>query len=251
MHAAAFTGTRPDIEVERSRSIVGINSVGTVNLLGLACGLSLERFLYVSSAAVYGESHSPGDALREDTDLRPHNLYAATKYAGELLTRRYGEIHGFEAVSVRLTSPYGPMERVTRHRAMMSMLYQWSGNVVRGEPMRVGDRTLGRDYTYVSDSAAGVSTVLDAPSMTYDVYNISSGRWTTVEEIIKVLRGLRPSVQVVDDPGKEFGMVGPSAVPRVMDMTRIQQDLGFTTSFDLAAGLRYYLQWRDESPFRD
>ena len=56
VHAAAFTAIRPDIEAERSRSIVDINVLGTVNLLDMACDLPLERFLYVSSGAVYGEN---------------------------------------------------------------------------------------------------------------------------------------------------------------------------------------------------
>ena len=252
VHAAVFTPSRTsDIEAERSRSIVDINLVGTANLLDLACGLPLERFLYVSSEAVYGEGHCPGETLHEDALLRPRNLYAVTKYASELLTRRYGEIHGFQTVSVRLSYPYGPMERVTQHRTRMSQLYEWTGNVVRGEPIRVYDRSVGRDYTYVLDTAVGMFTVLDAPFLPHDVYNISVGRSITLEEVIKALQELSPSVQVIDDPSNESGGFRSAAVRSVRDAARLREDLGFTPRFDLTDGIRDYVQWRETFSFQD
>ena len=251
VHAAAFTGTRLDIETDRSRSIVDINVVGTANLLELARGLSLERFLYVGTGGVYGEGLDIAETLREDTPPHPHHLYAATKYASELLVRRYGELHGFHAVRVRLSSPYGPMERVTGHRALMSVPYEWTGKAVRGEAIRVGDHTLGRDFTYVSDIAAGICTVLDAPSPSYDLYNISADTWTTAGDVIVALQELRPSLQVVDDPAHELALLRPGAGRGRLDVTRLREDLGFTAEYDLKAGLSAYLHWRETFSFMD
>ena len=182
VHAAVFTGILPDIERERSRSIVDINLMGTANLLELARRLPLERFLYVSSGSVYGDDSSPEEVLHEESLLDPRSLYAITKYTSELLTRRYGELHSFQTVSVRLGGPYGPMERVTGHRANQSLLKEWTGNIVRAEPIEVGDRTLKRSFTYVPDIAAGVCSVLDASSLSYDVYNNSSAEWDSLGE---------------------------------------------------------------------
>ena len=251
VHAAVSTGGGPNFEIENSRSLLDINLMGTANLLDLARTLSLERFLYVSSAAVYGEEHSPEDALREDAVLYPRKIYDATKYASELLTRRYGELHGFQTVSLRVTSTYGPMERVTGHRAVMSAIYRWIGNVVRGEPVRVGDRRQGRDYTYVVDTAEATCVALDAPSLSYDLYNVAVGRWTTQAEIINVLQELRPSLQVVDEPANEPGAVQTPVLGRLMDVTRLTEDIGFIPSFDLTAGIEDYIRWREESSFLD
>ena len=71
VHAAVFTGLRHDIERDRSRSIVDINVTGTANLLSLAMGLNLERFLYVSSGSVYGEGLDPAGVLHEENHLYP------------------------------------------------------------------------------------------------------------------------------------------------------------------------------------
>ena len=169
VHAGVFTGVLPEVEAARSRSIVDINVMATTNLLELASRLSVERFLYVSSGSVYGEGHDPDGTLHEDSPLQPRSLYAVTKYTSELLTRRYGELHGFQTVSVRLGGPYGPMERVTGHRANQSLMKDWTGRLVRDEPIEVSDRTLRRSYTYVPDIAAGICAVLDAPSLSHDV----------------------------------------------------------------------------------
>ena len=251
VHAAVYTALRPDIEKGQSRSIVDINVAGTANLLDLACHLSLERFLYVSSGAVYGEGRSIDEVLREDIILYPRTLYAVTKYASELLTRRYGELHSIPTVSVRLSSPYGPMERVTGHRALMSVLYQWAGSVVRGEPIQVSDSSLGQEFTYVADIASGICTVLDAPSLSYDEYNISSGRWRTLDEIIGVFRELRPNLQVEDAPSGEFGILRRERMRGPMDVTRLREDVGFTAGYDLTSGISEYLDWRETFPFHD
>ena len=251
VHAAVFTGIRDDIERDRCRSIVDINVAGTANLLDLARGQAMERFVYVSSGSVYGEGHGTDEALREDAVLNPRTLYASTKYTSELLTRRYGELHGFSTANTRLSSPYGPMERVSGHRVLMSVFYEWTGNVIRGEPIRVADRTLDRDYTYVLDIAGGICSVLDAPSLAFDVYNISAGPAVTLGQVIEAIQKVNPSVQVVDDPSKEFGILRPGSVRGVLDVTRLREDVGFTASYDVNAGIEDYLSWREEHSFRD
>ena len=251
VHAAVYTAVSPDIEMERSRSIIDVNVVGTVNLLELARSLSLRRFLYVSSSAVYGVGHSLKEPLREDSILYPRSLYAATKYTSELLTSRYGELNGFQGVSVRLSSPYGPMERVTGYRSLMSLLCQWTGNVVREEPIKVGDRTQERDFTYVADVAAGICAVLDAQYLSHDVYNVSAGHSITLDEVVETLQSLRASVRVIDEPSSVFPSLGLGASRAEMDVTRLREDVGFTAQFDLASGISDYLTWREEFPFRD
>ena len=244
VHAAVFTGVLPEVEADRSRSIVDVNVMGTTNVLELARRLSVGRFLYVSSGSVYGESHDPDQPLSEDGPLHPRSLYAVTKYTSELLTRRYGDLYELQTVSVRLGGPYGPMERVTGHRANQSLLKEWTGQIVRGEPIEVDDRAPRRTFTYVADIAAGVCAVLDAASLPYDVYNNSSGGHYTPGELIETLRDIHPELRVVDSPSSE-------AYTRAykLDVTRLQQDLGFAARFDLASGLRDYFAWRRANDF--
>ena len=249
VHAAVFTpAQRGSMETERSRDIVNINIEGTVNLLDLAAASNLKQFLYVSSEAVYGDPPAGVALVHEDAPLRPRNLYAISKHTSEQLTRRYGELHGFHTASVRLSYPYGPMERVTGHRGRMSLIYQWTGNVVRNEPIVVEDRAIGHDYTFTGDVASGIQTVLDADTLPHDVYNLSAGRPITLEEVINALMQLRPSLRVIDLQSPER----PPEEPQVVrDASRIKADLGFSPSHDMTAGLKACLEWRENSGFME
>jgi nucleoside-diphosphate-sugar epimerase len=251
VHAAVFTGVLPEVEANRSRSIVEINVMGTTNLLELARRIKPQRFLYVSSGSVYGERPGSEEELREDSDLHPHTLYELTKYASELLTLRFGEMHGFPTVATRLASPYGPMERVTDHRANQSVVKDITGRIVRGEPIAVSDRNLGRDYTYVGDIAAGICSVLDAANPSYFAYNVSCGRWVNLGDILDALMELRPGIHVVEAlPGDDRDVSYGGSRSR-MNVSRLREDIGFTAAHDLSAGLNAYLQWREDYGFRD
>ena len=247
VHAAVFTGIFPEIERDRARSIVDINLMGTTNLLELARRQSVDRFVYVSSGSVYGDDLEPDQVLHEDTPRNPHSLYAIGKYTSELLTRRFGELHNFQTASVRLGGPYGPMERVTGHRANQSMMKEWTGNIVRGEPIEVGDRSMKRSFTHVADIAAGVCAVLDAPKLSYDVYNNSWAGSATLGEVISVLQELRPDLRVKDINRKD----DVSGRANMMDVTRMREDVGFVAQYDLATGLRDYLTWRETTGFTE
>ena len=251
VHAAVYTAFTDDVERDNSRRYADINLGGTVNLLELARRLAVERFLYVSSSAVYRGAGIPGQPLKEDIPLNPNSLYGITKYASELLTRRYGELHGFDAVTVRIGGPYGPMERVTGYRAVMSLIHEWTGKAVRGEPIEVAPRG-SMNHTYVLDTAAGICTVLDAPALPHKVYNNSRGHDTSVDELVDALRQAYPDVKYVEPIPREFPTPGPGGYGQgPMDPTRLREDLGFVAQFDLVAGLREYLKWRQAYHFTD
>ena len=249
VHAAVFTGVFPEVEAGRSRSIVDINVMGTTNLLELARRIKPQRFLYVSSGSVYGDSRE--DVVREGGDLQPHTLYELTKYTSELLTRRFGELHGFQTSATRLGSPYGPMERVTGHRDNQSVVKEITGRIVRGEQIAVSNRGVGHDHTYVADISSGICSVLDARNPSHFAYNVSAGRWVTVRDIIDALKELRPGIDVVEASPGDDNDVSYGSSMSMMDVSRLRDDIGFTAEYDLAAGLTAYLQWREEYGFLD
>jgi len=251
VHAAVFTGVLPEVEASRNRSIVEINVMGTTNLLELARRIKPKRFLYVSSGSVYGDRPEGEEVLREYAELHPHTLYESTKYVSELLTRRFGEMHGFQTLATRLSSPYGPMERVTGHRANQSVIKDITGRIIRGEDIAVSDRGQGRDYTYVADIAGGICSVLDSTNPSHFAYNVSNGHWVSVGDIIDALSELRPGFHVVEASQGDENDVVPDGSRSRMDVSRLRDDIGFTAEHDLAAGLTAFLQWRDETGFRD
>ena len=251
VHAAVFTVNRTDRETARSKDILDINLTGTGNLLEFARLAGVARFVYVSSGAAYGLTRDPDQTYNEDDHPQPGNLYGITKLASEQLTRRYGELHGFSAVSLRVSTPYGPMERVTGHRDNMSTPYQWTGQMLRGEPIEMDTTDYGRDYTYVVDTGSAIATVVDAPELPHDLYNITNGVSVTGAVIQRTLAELFPETRLVESANAEpaDSSLGPTRGP--LSGYRLWHDLGWTPQYDLAAGLTDYVQWRRESGFLD
>ena len=148
------------------------------------------------------------------------------------------------------------MERVTGHRAVMSPLYQWTRHVVRGEPIAVEEGSVdprdGRDYTYVVDIARGLQTILDAPDLPHDLYNLTTGIWLTYRQMLNSLSELAPeSAPVPAAKGADaIGSATASVSSRgPLSGHRLWHDLGWQPEYDLRAGLTDYLQWRRESGF--
>ena len=256
IHAVTYTVNQHALEVERARDVVGINVEGLANVLELARATSVRRFVYVSSGSAYGLAAGTDQTYSEDMPVAPDSMYGITKYAGELITRRYSELYGFSAASVRLSTPYGPMERVTGHRAVMSALYQWTGQAVRGEPLSVQGESIdprdGRDYTYVTDIARGLQNVLDAPDLPHDLYNLTAGIWLTYREILATVAEMAPNSELAPqaDSGDAMDTATDSVTGRgPLSGHRLWHDLGWQPEYDLRAGLADYLQWRQDSGF--
>ena len=251
VHAAVYTVNRTALEIERSRDVIAINLEGTANLLELARTQKVTRFVYVSSGAAYGTALPSDQTLNEETPPAPDNLYGITKFSSEMITRRYGELHGLSTVSVRLSTPYGPMERVTGHRAVMSVFYDWIGRAVSGTTINPQDLAGGRDYIYISDIANGIRTVLDATSLPHNLYNITTGIWVTYQQILDAVVELSPETVFEVPPLRPADSVGEGYSRGPLSGHRLFEDLGWTPKFELKEGLADYFKWRKYSGFLD
>lgn len=251
VHAAVFTVNRVDLEAARSRDIVEINVAGTANVLEMARNIRPERFIYISSGSMYGMARASDQYFNEDDPSRADSLYGMTKAASEAITQRFGELHGFVTASLRLSTPYGPMERVTGHRDNMSIPHQWTGRLMRGEPIAVDHSSEGRDFTYVLDIASGIATVVDAPALPHDRYNITNGVWVTNQQIQQTLAELYPDIKLVEEGAAPVANASTSPARGPLSGYRLWHDFGWRPQYDLAAGLQHYVDWRRASGFLD
>ena len=255
IHNATYT-PYGDIERDDCGRIIEINLEGTANMLDLARRLAVRRFLYISTAAVYIGSHPDDQPLKEDTPLTPRNTYCITKVASEGLTRRYGELFGLETATLRLNQNWGPMEHVTPYRNRMALPYVWARNAVRGKPIEAAPfgsgltegRLFNVEMPYVRDTAACMATALDAPRLSHPVYNISTGHPVGLHEMVSAMREACPEARFVEPIPREDASVERRLV---VDVTRMQEDLGFVPRYDLVAGLRDYIKWRRDLNFMD
>ena len=172
VHAAAVTST-PEFEARDPQRVVAVNLLGTLEVLRYARQAGARRFVYVSSSGVYGET-DPASPLRESHPVQLTTLYAMTKYASEQVVAANAG-NSLETASVRIAAPYGPMERPTGARTVMSVIYALVRAAMAGETVRIAGAEVTRDWTHAADVGQAIRLLLEASRLTHPCYNVSSG----------------------------------------------------------------------------
>ena len=189
IHGAAITAIG-DLEPQAARQAAVVNVGGTATVLEAARRAGVNRFVHLSSASVYGAT-DPEVPLEEDATLAPRGIYGVTKRAGEDVVRRYFELFGMKGAILRLSAPYGPLERPNPLRTVMSPVFHWCRAALDGEEVEVAD-DLVRDLTYASDAARCVVLAFSRTGLKHQVYNASCGENLRFSDILAALARVRP-----------------------------------------------------------
>lgn len=155
------------------------NVVGSFNLLKSAVDAKVEKFIFASSAAVYGNPvYTPMDEKHPTNPISP---YGASKLAIEHLGRSYLSTYGLPFVTMRIFNTYG--ERQPRY-VMYDLLRKLYKDPSRLEVLGTGRQL--RDYSYVLDTAKAF--VLAAEKATGgDIYNIAGGKPISIRDVVKYI----------------------------------------------------------------
>ncbi len=199
---AAMVAHVPEWEIDDPTRFVEVNIVGTSNVLEWARRLpALERFVYVSSGGVYGDAttDSPEAPQPETGPFNPPELYAISKYTSELMARRYGLLFGLEVRAVRLSWVFGPMERVTSSRTLMSPPYAIARALIEDRPVTVTRRSLTSvgDFLSSADIAPALRSLLYAAKPRHFAYNIAAGELTTIGDLLDLASRAQPGLRHV------------------------------------------------------
>ena len=245
IHAAAITA---GLERERTsaREIIEVNVGGTQSVLDACTASGVQRMLYLSSGAVYGEAAFGIEKLSETTAAVPAGLYGATKLAGEFLVKRHGQLHGLATVAARLSAVFGPWEHPTGVRDLMSPILQLNMAARRRESSRyVVD--VGRNWVYAPEAAAAIVGLALKREPRYDCYNVCHQSLGTCEPWIERLRKAYPDATFVAAPSPKDATVVYDADPRreraLVEADRIQQELGNDLWSTHEDSLDHYLDW--------
>lgn len=237
-------------EADSPARIVEVNLMGTVAMLDWARTLpDFERFIYVSSGAVY-KHHGPdrpGEPLPEDGYVMPRRLYGISKLASELITERYGDLFGLSTASVRPSSVYGTMDRVTPSRNMRHPPNRIAHMAVEGvKRVRVNTLDAVGDYIHSEDVARAIVSLLRAPRLGYSAYNVACGATASIGDMVawaaEKAPGFAPEVvppeqaDILADPTLRDGMWG------AYDISRIFHDTGWKPR-PMREALHAYMDW--------
>lgn len=218
-------------EAEDPARIVDVNLMGTVHILEWARRqANLKRIVFVSSGSVY-RHHGPdwtGEPLPEDGYVAPLTLYGISKFAAEMVVNRYADLFGLSAVSVRLASVYGPMDRVTGSRNFRHVPNRVAHMALAGETIRPNSLKPVGDYLSSTDVAEAIMALLFAERLRYRHYNIGSGETSTIGDVIEWAKERAPGLKIEVSPAETANIIQDVSLKDGMwgayDIARIERD---------------------------
>jgi UDP-glucose 4-epimerase len=218
-------------------------NVGSTVLLSRWClERGVPRFLYASSMTVYGSNNR--EPVDEGTRCRPISYYGASKLSSEA----YLELASDEGLSVtcfRLYNVYGRGQNLgNRYQGMASIYLAY---LLEGAAVPVtGSLDRYRDFVHVDDAVDAMTRTLERPHTPSRIYNIGTGRKTTVRELLRLLisaMNMPPGHQIDELEGSPSDIFGS-----VADCRRARDELGWEARVSLADGLRDMVAWaKDEA----
>src|SRR3989441_7077943 len=215
------------------------NLVGTLRLVRASQKAKVEKIVFPSSGGtLYGKPDRL--PIPEDAPLRPGSPYAATKIAIEQHLAAAHRVHGLDYAVLRYGNPYGPRQSPAGNMGIVSIFL---GLLRRGEkPTLFGDGDTLKDFFYVDDAASAAIAVL--PHSEYKVFNVASGKGTTVRELIDAMAA---AVGRPIEPKRAPALAGDEPAC-VLDIRRIQKACSWRPNVDLAEGLRRTWAWIQSLP---
>lgn len=219
------------------------DTAGLLNVLFAARQWGSARVGVASTIGVYGAAGpSP---WREDMPvalLDTHPIPAFKKSA-EVLAGYVGAAAGLEVYSFRVAGVWGPLGRAS------SMFFAAPALVHAAARGRVPDLASpplfgyaedGLDLCYARDCGRAVARLQTAGSLSHPTYNVGSGRPTRNREIVAAIERLVPDARIELPPGHNPRGPGQDVY---LDITRLQQDTGFSPAYDIDRAVADYIGW--------
>lgn len=226
---------------EQWRECLDVLVTGTFNVVEACVEAGVKRLVAASSASVYGLADAfPTGEMHHLYNNR--TWYGAAKISNEALYRAFNEMTGLPYVALRYFNVYGP--RMDVFGKYTEVLIRWLDCLDKGErPKIFGDGQQTMDWVFSEDIAR--ANILAAKSdVTDEVFNVASGRETTLRGLLELLLQVTGHTDVQPEflPERK---VNP--VPRRLAATEKARDLlGFEAEVSLEEGLRRLVAWRRE-----
>ena len=234
MHFAAF------IEAGESMKAPGKffrnNTTNTLNLLEAMQTAGVQRFVFSSTAALFGNpDRTP---IEEEDPIHPSNAYGESKLLVERMLAWFREIHGLRYSCLRYFNAAGAAspDRGEAHQPETHLIPRILNVALgRAESMNIfgtdyatPDGTCVRDYIHVSDLASAHLLALNALEKSDRlIYNLGNGQGFSVRQVVEVARKVTGhAIRVVESPRR----AGDPGI-LVASSEKIRRELGWKPKF--------------------
>ncbi len=180
-HLAAVTSVPQSVnDPLRSNEV---NITGTLKVLEAAKRCGVEKLVFSSSSAVYGETEFL--PISEKNHINPLSPYAVTKATGELYCRVYSEIYDLSTISLRYFNVFGPKQDPKSQYAAVIPIF--IDKLLKNQrPVIYGDGEQTRDFVNVKQVVD--ANILASESSETGTYNIGLGRSTTINHLFEIIK---------------------------------------------------------------
>lgn len=224
--AANANGT---MSVTNPRLDFEINALGTFYLAEAATLASVRRFVYISSASVYGRpQYFPMD---EEHPTRPFVPYGASKLAGELACLSLHHSRGLPVVIGRPFCAYGVGENPQLALVEVARYLRWHLN---GQPIQVvGDPSRKtRDFVHIRDLVSGLLLIADRAEAG-EIFNVGSGTEVSMRQLVETIASVTGQTVAIN----EISAITNDTYRLVADITKLRS-LSYRPSTSLHEGVR-------------
>ncbi|MFH1420646.1 MAG: NAD-dependent epimerase/dehydratase family protein, partial [Candidatus Aenigmatarchaeota archaeon] len=233
-HQAAYANVRNSIE--NPMLFDEENTTKTVGLLKLAADSNVSRFVFASSAAIYGNADVP---IKETAPLNPISPYGVSKLAAEKYCDAFFECYGLSTISLRYFTAYGPWGRPDM-LILMSIASCLEGapmiNIFKNAAGEIVPYT--RDFSYVDDIVEANMLAMKTSRKNLAV-NIGAGKEVSVQDVIKLIEN-----ETGKSAMKEDALASPTdPIRSLCDITLAKSELGFEPKTNVEEGIRKTIEW--------
>lgn len=251
MHFAAFTEAGESMKTPEI--YFRNNAVHTLALLEAVCAAGIKRFVFSSTAAVYGDPKLV--PIKEDDPMLPSNPYGESKAMVERMLEWFGRIHGLHYASLRYfnaagsAGELGELHQPESHLIplVLQVALGTQQNIsIFGTDYRTPDGSCIRDYIHVRDLAQAHILCLEA-LISHDrlIYNLGVGKGFSVREVIATARKVTghsiPAIECARRPGDPAVLIASSK--------KIKRELGWKPMHsELAEIIESAWRWMKNHP---
>ncbi len=242
LHQAALGSVPRSIDdpIASFQSNVG----GFLNMLVAARDAGVERLVYASSSATYGDH--PALPKVEAVIGKPMSPYGLTKYVNELTASVFSTCYGFDTIGLRYFNVFGP--RQDPNGAYAAVIPAFFGSLILEKPTYIyGDGHTARDFCYIDNVVqanllAATTTNREALNQ---AYNVAYGEQTSLLELFEIVRGILaprfPRVRHAKPVHRETrrGDLRFS----LADISKARRLLGYEPAWRVGQGLEKTAEW--------
>lgn len=184
------------------------------------------------------------EPTREDALFRPLSVYGITKLSQELLLMQSAKSLGIPAVALRFQNVYGPGQSLSN--PYTGILSIFSTRIRHGQDIDIfEDGKESRDFVFIDDVVESLMLALENDKANGEVFNIGSGKGTSVLEVSKRLKEkLNAQVNLNITERYRIGDIRHN----VADISKAQSLLGYYPKVSLEEGLSEFVDWVLQQP---